>query len=96
VLKLLKENFGPGDKLYTANSYNPEIVAQAYETKAGKRILLINKTNREMTLPLTGLNGAKFETVDVTTGDNPIAKGDIKGDSFVVKSFAVTVIKLSN
>lgn len=94
ALKLLKENFGAGDKLYTANSNNPEIIAQAYITKAGKRILLINKTNKEMTLPLTELNGAKFETVDVTTGDNPIAKGEIKGDSFVVKPFAVTVIKL--
>ncbi len=94
VLKLLKDNFGVGDKLYTATSNHPDIAAQAYVTKAGKRILLINKTNKEIALPITDLKGAKFETVDVTTGDNPIASGEIKGDTYIVKPFAVTVIKL--
>ena len=94
VLKLLKDNLGVGDKLYTATSNHPDVIAQAYQTKAGKRILLINKTNKEITLPIKDLNGAKFETVDVTTGDNPIADGEVKGDSYLVKPFAVTIIKL--
>lgn len=94
ILKLIKDNFGPGDQLVATNSYNPQVTAQAFATASGKKLLLINRTNKEINLKLPAMEGSALQTVDVTTGDNPIAAGQIKGDAFVLKPFAVTVIKI--
>ncbi|MDR6784479.1 hypothetical protein ABIE26_002132 [Pedobacter africanus] len=94
VLKLIKDNFGPGDKLVPANSNHPDVVAQAFITAGGKKLLLINKTNKTINLKLPVMQGATLQTVDVNTGDNPIANAEVKPGAFMVKPFAVTVIKI--
>lgn len=94
VLKLIKDNFGPGDKLCAANPNNPDLVAQAFITANGKKLLLINKTNKEIHLKLPVMEGATLQTVDVNTGDNPIAYAALKTNTLLVKPFAVTVIKI--
>jgi hypothetical protein len=45
VLELLKNNFGPGDKLVATHAAGSGVAAQAYATAAGHRLLLINKCN---------------------------------------------------
>src|SRR2546430_1979130 len=56
VLKLLRENFGPGDKLVSTSSIflaQPvDVDVQAIITKKGKRILLVNKLNKEAQIEL--------------------------------------------
>lgn len=96
ILKLIKDNFGPGDKLVTTSSNNPHVLAQGFVTTNGKKLLLINKTNKEINLKLTAMEGAKMQTVDISTGDNPIANGEIKGDFLHVKPFSVIVIKVKD
>jgi hypothetical protein len=96
VLKLLIENFGAGDKLVSANYGGPESIDyQAFVTKKGKRILLINKRNTEMqiTLPAEEKNGT-VRSVDITTKENPPASMQLTGNTFTLKPFSVTVVEL--
>ncbi len=54
ALKLLRENFGPGDKLVMTSSALPGVYAQAFLTRDGKRkLLLVNTRNKpaELALP---------------------------------------------
>ena len=42
ILKLIKDNFGPGDKLVTTSLIGENIMCQGFVTAKGKKILLIN------------------------------------------------------
>ena len=53
VLKLLKDNFGPGDKLVETRNPSSSLSAQAFETSHGKLLLVINKRNRADQVDLT-------------------------------------------
>src|SRR6202022_500918 len=83
VLKLVKDNFGPGDTLlgtvFTDSAANFEsmesmlaaVAAQAYRTSKGERkLLLVNKRNRtvELTLPADADRG-RVDTVDTSTAE---------------------------
>jgi len=55
TLKLLKDNFGPGDiqtETKMEKDTNDAIVSQGFKTKNGDKILLVNKRNRSMTVTL--------------------------------------------
>ncbi|ADV83537.1 GH39 family glycosyl hydrolase [Terriglobus saanensis] len=53
ILKLLHDNFGPGDKIPDTTGGDSSLTIQAFDTKEGHKLLLINKRNRgqEVTLP---------------------------------------------
>lgn len=94
VLKLLKDNFGPGDKLVGTNSGSSQITAQAFMTKEGKKLLLINKTNQQTQLDLPeGANGSQVSYVDVDTGEDSLAEAQLTANSITLKPFAVAVIR---
>jgi hypothetical protein len=95
ILKLIKDNFGPGDKLVGTAFNGAEIIAQAFITATGKKILLINPRNKEskINLPVETKN-ATADYVDVSTGENPIAHMEIKDSSITLKPFAVAVLEL--
>lgn len=95
VLKLLKDNFGPGDKLVNTAFNGDAVATQAFLTKKGKQILLINKQNKEVEIVLAGeesLVGAS--TVDVSTGENPPASLQLNGNRIRLKPFAVAVVEI--
>lgn len=95
VLKLVKEHFGPGDKLQTTGVNTPHIAAQAFMTSTGKKLLLINKTNKEVQLDLPAdCKNAQVYYVDVSTGENPIAQSQLTTNAITVTPYAVTVIEL--
>jgi hypothetical protein len=97
ILKLLKENFGLGDKLVNTNVHAPGVVAQGFETKDGKKLLLINKLDNEVELDLPAeTKGASINYVDMTTGDNPPAKEQLAGNKIKLNPFSVAVIKFNN
>ncbi len=97
VLKLLKDNFGPGDKLAGTNSNSSEVAAQAFITKEGKKILLINKRNKEVQLELPAeVNNAEMLSVNTSTHENPAVQTQVTGNIITLKPFAVTVIKLKS
>ena len=99
ILKLLRDNFGPGDKLTKTDINNNSlgIVAQGFATNDGKKLLLINKRNIEvpLQLPPDAIN-AWVSYVDVTTHENPPMKVRLVGDNIVLKPFSVMVLKLKD
>ena len=96
VLKLLKENFGPGDKLVNTHVRASGVVAQGFETKNGKKLLLINKLDKKIQLDLPeDTKDALISYVDTTTGDNPPAKEQLSDNKIELNPFSVAVIKFN-
>jgi hypothetical protein len=97
VLKLIKDNFHPGDKL-VANPENPfgkvDLEMQGFITPQGKKVLVVNKTSLERTVNLTPEfhNAATF-TVDEATGDDEPRAGKVDGTELRLAPFAVTVLQ---
>ncbi len=93
VLKLLKDNFGPGDKLVETTSQSPDYAVQAFATGKGKKLLVLNKRNREeiVTLP-ADVDGAAVAMVAPSTGDGPAAPARISGHTLTLQPFEVAVV----
>ena len=97
VLKLLRDNFGPGDKLAETKLETPAVYAEAFITPQGKRkILVVNKRDRLTQLLLPGATRAHMEVVDKDTGLNPPVSSDLTSAHFTLSGFAVAVITLSD
>lgn len=95
ILKLLKDNFGPGDKLVDLNLNGAGVVHQGFITSKEKKILLINKKNTDVKLKLPAeLKGSWVSFVDTTTGDNEPGKVQLTENSILLKPFSVAVINL--
>jgi hypothetical protein len=97
VLRLLKENFGPGDMLMNTSvkGKGGQVVAQGIKTKQGRKILLINKRNTEVQVLLPAeANSSTIKQVDVITGENPPVQTVLSGNSLILKPFSVTVVEV--
>jgi hypothetical protein len=98
VLKLLHDNFGPGDKVVetVVLPWVPShIYAQGFITPQGKRkILFVNKRDRTLAVPLPGATGAREEYVDQTTGPQPPASIQLNDDKLVLPAYRVAVVTL--
>ena len=95
VLKLLRDNFGPGDKLMETHVANPCAYALGVLTRDGKRrVLLINKRNRQLELSIPGVTNGQGEYVDVTTAFQPPSSLRMTGDKVTLGGFAVAALKL--
>ncbi|HEV2482950.1 MAG TPA: glycosyl hydrolase family 39 [Puia sp.] len=98
VLKLLKDNFGPGDKFVNSglrgNDPNAGAITwQAVVTGKGNRLLLINKRNLSVNLVMPQeLQGKKISIVDPTTGDGKPAVSTVTGSAIELKPFAVAIV----
>jgi len=95
VLKLLRDNFAPGDQLVETSASAPNVFVQAFVTRDGKRkLLLVNKRDEPYALTLPGAAGAEIDYVDQTTGMDPPAKKQSAGEHVALKGFAVAVVTL--
>lgn len=95
ALKLLHENFGPGDKIVEIASEHPYVAGLAVVTKQGKRkLLLVNKRNRDFDLSIPGAAGGELDDVDVTTGFEPPASAKLESDRFTLHGLSVAVVRL--
>jgi hypothetical protein len=94
ILKLLKDNFGPGDKLIETTNPSSSLAAQAFETTHGKILLVINKRNREqqVTLP-EETDGATVSLVAPSTGDHAPAEQTLHGRTLSLQPFEVAVVQ---
>jgi hypothetical protein len=93
VLKLLHDNFGPGDKLVDTTSAVPYVFAQGFVTRDGTRkLLLVNERDRNFDLSIPGGNGAENVYVDQTTGFQPPAKVHLNSDQVALPGLAVAVV----
>ncbi len=95
VLKLLKDNFHPGDQLVETDLLIPNAVdleAQAFVTPSGHKLLLINKRNRAINLPIPDAANATATTVDPESGEGPARSVSPIDGSITLQPFAVTVV----
>jgi hypothetical protein len=93
VLKLIHDNLGPGDKLVETNSGSPYVYAQSFVTRDGERkMLLVSKRNRTIKIALDGAEGARVDTVDQTTGNQPPSKSAVRGGQISLGGLAVAIV----
>jgi len=95
VLKLIRQNFGPGDVVVEASSASPDVYAQGFITPDGKRkVLLVNKRDRPFRVSMPGSSGGDVQYVDQQTGSNPARDARVSADTLTLGGFAVAVVTL--
>jgi hypothetical protein len=101
VLKLLKDSFGPGDKLVEIEPFSPFAASSAYfsslavVTPNGKRrLLLVNKRDREFQLSIPGASGGQLSVVDQSTAFDPPTSSKLQSEKVKVKGLGVAVVTL--
>ncbi len=96
VLKLLKDNFAPGDRIVSTElGRNTYVYAQGFLTRDGKRkVLLVNRRNRNIEVTFSDINGAEVTRVDQTTNFSQPATEKISGEKLALGGFAVAIITL--
>lgn len=95
VLKLLHDNFGPGDKIVEIAAAHPYVQGLAVVTKQGRRrMLLVNKRDRNFQLSILGATGGQLDCVDVTTGLQPPSTAKLTSDNLTLHGFSVAVLTL--
>jgi len=93
VLKLLRDHFGPGDKLVGTSQPGPYVYAQAFATRNGRRrLLLVNWRNREIEIEVPQAEGATMQFVDQTTAFDPPASATLSSDTVKLGGYAVAVV----
>jgi len=96
VLKLLQDNFGPGDKLVETNLDSPYLYAQAFVTRQGQqKLLLINKRDRAFEVSFPTSPGSEVIYVDQTTGFQPPASAPLGENPLTLSGYEVAVVNLS-
>jgi glycosyl hydrolase family 39 (putative alpha-L-iduronidase) len=93
VLKLLKDHFGPGDKLVETKDDNHDLSIQAFQTSHGRQILIVNKHLREeeVTLP-QDFKVTHITYVAPSTGDHVPASQALSGQTVKLEPNEVAVI----
>jgi len=69
-----------------------DLGAQAFSTPAGRKLLLLNKRNHAVEVPVPDAEKASALTVDVQTGDGPARSVQPAGGKIKLEPFAVTVV----
>ena len=103
VLQLLKDSFGPGDKLVDMQwkGFPPSpsgnfVYSHGVLTREGgkRRLLLVNTRDRAYTVSLPGAKGGQVDYVDQTTGSAPPASRKVDGETLTLGGYAVAVVTL--
>jgi hypothetical protein len=93
VLKLLLDNFGPGDKLVETSPSAASFTAQAFSTSNGRKLLVINKRNRQQSVSLPAETaGGSVTFVAPSTGDRAPQSKPLADSMLVLEPFEVAVI----
>jgi len=103
VLQLLKDSFGPGDKLVDMNrkGFPPSplsnfVYSQGVLTRDGgkRRLLLVNTRDRAFAVSVPGAKGAQMDYVDQTTASAPPASRKLDSETVTLGGYAVAVLTL--
>ena len=96
VLKLLHDNFGPGDKLVETNLDSPYVYGQAFVTREGQRkLLLVNKRDRVFEVSTPAAQGSEVTFVDQSTNLLPPASAHLSENALSLSGYEVAVVNLS-
>ncbi len=95
VLKLLHDNFGPGDKLMDTRIDSPYVYALGIITREGQhKVLLVNKRDRSFVVTVPGAAAGHVDVVDQQTAFQPPARGQLYSDEVTLGGLAVAVVTL--
>jgi len=95
VLKLLHDNFGPGDQLVKTEGGPSVVFAQGFITPSGRhKLLLINKRNRPESVSLPGASGSAEQYVDEETAEDGVGTARLVRDETTLGPFEISVITL--
>jgi hypothetical protein len=95
VLKLLHDNFGPGDKLVKTEGGSSGVYAQGFVTKSDQRkLLLINQRNRPASISLPEAAGSTEQYVNEETAESGVGKSRLARDETALGPFEVSVITM--
>ncbi|MBO9618263.1 MAG: glycosyl hydrolase family 39 [Niabella sp.] len=98
VLRLIHDHLGKGDQLVATSLSGHQhdgVIAQAYQTAKGKRILLINTRATTTMLRLPSTTGTQtMYAVDVHTGDGVPSEKQVNNMPIALEPFAVSIIKV--
>ena len=95
TLDLLKRSFGPGDQLWRRRLKTPALYAQAFHTKRGKALLIINKRNRRTAsyAPEQTVDGASLSFVAPSTDRSIGCHKHMTGRTLSLEPFEVAVVQ---
>jgi Glycosyl hydrolases family 39 len=94
ILELLKNNFGPGDKIVDTEWNSRYVYALASIGRGGEhKVLLVNKRNREIDVKLPQ-RVKQVELVDQDTKGDPPKTEQGSGDTVHLKGFEVAAVRL--
>ena len=95
VLKLLHDNFGPGDRLVDTKQAGSPVYAQGFITGEGKRdVLLVNKRDRTIEILVPGSTHGQMNIVDQSVSAAGPVSSELASDHVMLPGFAVAVITL--
>jgi hypothetical protein len=94
VLKLIKDTVHSGDTMVETDLGVATVAleAQAFVTPAGHKLLLVNKSDLAMEVPLPDADTARALTVDLQSGEGPARSVSPAGGKITLEPFAVTVV----
>ena len=96
VLKLLHDNFGPGDKLMDTSNKSPYVYARGFTTRDGKqKVLLVNKRDHAVVVSIPGVANGHVDVVDQQTAFQPPAGSQLGSDRVTLGGLAVAVVTLA-
>jgi hypothetical protein len=94
TLKLLMGAFAPGDTLVRTSVDSGSVHARGFVTKGGgRKVLLVNKRDRDVTVAVPGLARASVAYVDGTTLDG-IGTREVQGEVVELRPYAVAVVSV--
>jgi hypothetical protein len=99
VLRLLRENFGPGDKIVDTEPFDSALAPYLYSLAVVKpdgkrRVLLINKRDRPFSISVPGATGGQEDYVDQNTAYDPPASAKLASDTVTLNGLSVAVVTL--
>jgi hypothetical protein len=92
VLKLIKDSFHPGDTLVETRVESRDLSAQAFVTPTGRKLLLVNRRNREVEVAVPNGSSATALAVDPDSGENPARKIQVGKGAIRLEPFAVALV----
>jgi hypothetical protein len=95
ILKLIKDNFHPGDTLVETGlggNDGSDLAAQAFITPSGRKVLVLNKRNHAIEISLPDAASASALVVDTKSGDDPARNVKPADGKLQLEPFAVTVV----
>ena len=93
VLKLLRDNLGPGDKLMETHGDNPYIYSLGFVSQDGRhKLLLINKRDRPTEVSVRGAVGGEQRYADQGTALKPPASLKLISETVNLGGLAVAIV----